>query len=79
MFTLSLSWILSLPYLLLSAAGHHDEIPDPAFLEWIKAQLDHVITLEPWVIVIILGLVVLAIPVAIIGFYLYHERRAPSG
>ena len=78
MLTLSLSWILSLPYL-LSAAGHHDEIPDPAFLEWIKAQLDHVITLEPWVIVVILGLLVLAIPVAIIGFYLYHERRAPSG
>ena len=76
---MSLSWILSLPYLLLSAAGHHDEIPDAAFLEWIKAQLDHFITLEPWVVVVILGAIVLAIPVAIIGFYLYHERRVPSG
>ena len=76
MFTLSLSWILSLPYLLLSAAGHHDEIPDPAFLEWIKAQLDHVITLEPWVIVIILGLVVVSIPVSVVSFYLYQQRHA---
>jgi hypothetical protein len=75
MFTLSLSWILSLPYLLLSAAGHHDEIPDPAFLEWIKAQLDHVITLEPWVIVVILGLVVVSIPVSVVSFYLYQQRH----
>ena len=63
---------------LLSMAGHHDEIPDAAFLEWIKAQLDHFITLEPWAMVAVLGVIVLAIPVAIIGFYLYQQRREPS-
>ena len=64
--------------LLLSAAGHHDEIPDPEFMEWLKIQLDHLITLEPWVIVAVVGALVLAIPAALIGFYLYQERRASS-
>ena len=60
---------------LWSTLTHHDEIPDAAFLEWIKAQLDHFITLEPWAMVAVLGVIVLAIPVAIIGFYLYQQRR----
>lgn len=64
--------------LLWSVARHHDDIVDPAFLEWLKAQLDHLITLEPWVIVALLGALVLAMPVALVAFYLYQTRRASS-
>ena len=61
---------------LLSALSHHDDIVDPDFLAWLKVRLDHVITLEPWVLVAVLGALVLAIPLAIIGFYLYQQRGA---
>ncbi len=64
--------------LLLSAARHHDEIPDAAFLEWIKAQLDHFIKLEPWAVVAVLGVIVLAIPLGLVGFYLCQGRRAST-
>ncbi len=64
--------------LLWSVARHHDDIADPAFLEWLKAQLDHLITLEPWVIVAALGALVLAMPLALVAFYLYQTRRASS-
>ncbi len=61
--------------LLLNLAAHHDDIVDPDFLAWLKSQLDHLVTFEPWVLVIILTLVVLAIPAGIVGFYLYQQRR----
>ena len=61
--------------LLLGLASHHDDIVDPDFLAWLKARLDHIITLDPWVLILILTLVVLAIPAAIIGFYLYQQWR----
>ncbi len=61
---------------LWSILRHHDEIVDPDFLAWLKAQLDHLITLDPWTLVAILGGVVLAIPLVIVGFYLYQQRRA---
>ena len=64
-----------LPSLLLTLAAHHDDIVDPDFLAWLKARLDHLITLDPWVLVIILTLVVLAIPTAIVGFYLYQQWK----
>ena len=63
------------PTLLLGLASHHDDIVDPDFLAWLKARLDHIITLDPWVLIVILTLVVLAIPATIIGFYLYQQWR----
>ena len=60
---------------LLSLAAHHDDIVDPDFLAWLKARLDHLITIDPWVLVIILTLLVLAIPAAIVGFYLYQQWK----
>ena len=64
-----------LPGLLLGLAVHHDDIVDPDFLAWLKARLDHIITLDPWVLIVILTLVVLTIPAAIVGFYLYQQWR----
>ena len=61
--------------LLLGLAAHHDEIVDPDFLAWLKARLDHLISLDPWVLVVILTTIVLAIPAAIVGFYLYQQWR----
>jgi len=61
--------------LLLGLASHHDDIIDPDFLAWLKARLDHIITLDPWVLIVVLTLVVLAIPATIIGFYLYQQWR----
>ena len=65
----------NLPTFLLSLAAHHDDIVDPDFLAWLKARLDHLITLDPWLLVIILTLVVLAIPASIVAFYLYQQWR----
>ncbi len=59
----------------LGLAAHHDDIVDPDFLAWLKARLDHLITLDPWVLVAILTVVVLSIPAAIVGFYIYQQRR----
>ncbi|MDE2939329.1 MAG: hypothetical protein OXR67_10505 [Chloroflexota bacterium] len=61
--------------LLLGLAAHHDDIVDPDFLAWLKARLDHIITLDPWVLVIILTVIVLAIPAGIVGFYIYQQWR----
>ena len=60
---------------LLGLAAHHDDIVDPDFLAWLKARLDHIITLDPWVLVIILTVIVLAIPASIVGFYIYQQWR----
>ena len=61
--------------LLLGLAAHHDDIVDPDFLAWLKARLDHIITLDPWALVAILTVIVLAIPAGIVGFYLYQQWR----
>lgn len=61
--------------LLLGVAAHHDEIVDPDFLAWLKARLDHLISLDPWVLVAILAAIVLSIPASIVGFYLYQQWR----
>ena len=73
---LATQWTISdLSAALLSLAAHHDDIVDPDFLAWLKARLDHLITIDPWVLVIILTLLVLAIPAAIVGFYLYQQWK----
>ncbi|MDE2780449.1 MAG: hypothetical protein OXI91_12350 [Chloroflexota bacterium] len=73
---LSGQWLGSeIPSLLLGLGFHHDDIVDPDFLAWLKARLDHLITLDPWVLIVLLTLVVLAIPAAILGFYLYQQWR----
>lgn len=61
--------------MMLRVAAHHDDIVDPDFLAWLKARLDHIMTLEPWVLVLILSLIVLAIPASIVGFYIYQQWR----
>jgi hypothetical protein len=63
--------------ILLSVLSHHGEA-DPALLEWIKEVLDHLIGVGPWAIVVALGLLILAIPLGVIGFYLAQQRRTEA-
>ena len=62
--------------MLLSLLAHHSEAADPDLLEWIKDRLDAIFGLGPMVIVIVLGLVMLAIPAAILVVYFTQRRRA---
>ncbi len=59
--------------------GHHGESADPRLLAWIKQLLDQVIDVGPWVVVGGVGLIVVAIPVAVIAIYLFQTRRSPEG
>ena len=68
--------LAALPVSLLhSLAIHHDEIADPDFLEWLQIQLNHLIQWGPWPVILAVGALTIALPVAIIAFYLYQQRR----
>ena len=55
--------------------AHHSEPGDPVLLEWIRHQIDALLGLGPGAIVITLGLVIVAIPVAILVFFLRQRAR----
>ena len=59
---------------LLSVAFYHGEVAAPTLLEWIKTRLDDLLNLGPWTVVIILGIVIAAIPVGAVVFYLLQQR-----
>ncbi|MCI0868906.1 MAG: hypothetical protein J4O08_04255 [Chloroflexi bacterium] len=61
----------------LTIFAHHSEPGDPVLLGWIKDQIDAVLGFGPETIVIGLGLVVIAMPVAIMAVYL--TQRAKHG
>ncbi len=60
----------------LSAALHHGEAGDPELLGWIMHRLDALISLDPATIVALLGLAVVAMPVAVLALYARHKRKA---
>ena len=65
--------------LLLSVLAHHSEPGDPVLLEWIKHQIDSILGLGPATIVIGLGAVIVAIPLAImIVFWAQRMRQKRS-
>ena len=59
----------------LTIFTHHSEPGDPVLLGWIKDQIDEVLGLGPETIVIGLGLIVIAMPVAIMLVYLSQRTR----
>jgi NhaP-type Na+/H+ or K+/H+ antiporter len=63
---------------LLSVVAHHGEGADPDLLVWIKHRLDELFNLGPWTVVILLGAVIAAIPLAVAGFYWWQQRRVAS-
>lgn len=60
----------------LTVFAHHSEPGDPVLMGWIKDQIDAVLGLGPETIVIGLGLVVMAMPVAIMAVYLMQRTKS---
>ena len=58
-----------------SVATHHGEPADPDLIEWIKARLDHIFGVGPWVVVAALALLILLIPLSSMAIYLLQQRR----
>lgn len=54
---------------------HHEAPGDPTLMEWIKDRMDQVLGLGPEAMVVIFGLMVFAIPVAILAAYALQRRR----
>ena len=57
------------------ALAHHGEPGDPVLLEWVRDRIDDLVGLGPWVIVVILGLVIVAVPVVIMAVFLLRRPR----
>jgi len=66
------------PAILLSLALHHGETADPELLVWIKQRLDLLLGLEPWTIVALVALLIVAFPMALVLFYVLQNRRPGS-
>ena len=64
--------------LILSMTVHQGGA-DPDLLAWIKDRLDHLIGLEPWTVVVLIGLLILTIPLSVMALFLIQQRRAFSG
>ena len=58
---------------ILFILAHHGEA-DPDLLIWIKDLLDQMIGMSPWMIVIAIGLVVIAIPIGVMTLFLVQRR-----
>lgn len=57
-------------------AGHHSEPGDPELLAWIQHTIDDLVGLGPAAAVGVLGLVIVAIPLAVLAaFFLRRPRR----
>ena len=67
-----------LPAILWTVLGHHGEAADPTLMLWVKHRLDQLLDLGPWTVVGLLGLLLLAMPVALVAFYLTQRRHMPS-
>ena len=57
---------------------HQGDAADPELIHWLKDQMDEILGLGPWTMVIITSGIVIAIPVAILLFYFYQQRRHGS-
>ena len=61
--------------LLLSALTHHGEPGDPVLLQWINDQIDAILGLGDFAMVAVLGAVIVALPVGILGFLALQRLR----
>jgi F0F1-type ATP synthase assembly protein I len=55
--------------------AHSGDAADPELLHWIKERLDQLFGSSPWVLVIVIGAIIFAIPVFVIVFYLMQGAR----
>ena len=61
---------------LLSGLAHHGEPGDPELLVWIRDQIDAVLGLGTAGMVIALGAVIVAVPVAIMAVFVVQRARS---
>ncbi|MBI4305556.1 MAG: hypothetical protein HY678_04480 [Chloroflexi bacterium] len=61
--------------MLPSVLGHHGEPADPTLLEWIGDRLRDLISFGPVTVALALGIVILAIPAALLAWYFLQRRR----
>ena len=66
------------PGLICKVLSHHGEPADPTLLTWIKHRLDQLLELGPWTVVGVLGVLLVAMPVALVVFYLVQRGRMSS-
>ena len=64
---------------LLAILAHQSEAGHPELMDWIKHQLDAVVGLGPLAFLILLGLIILAIPAAVLLMYLVQRRDRGLG
>lgn len=67
---------MSTPGVDVRIAGHHSEPGDPELLAWIQHTIDDLVGLGPAAAASVLGLVIVAIPLAVlVAFLLRRPRR----
>ena len=59
---------------MLTILLHHSEPADPTLLAWIRERIDAILGLGPAAIVLILGALIVAFPVAL-GVWVVIQRR----
>ena len=64
--------------ILSSILLHQGDAADPELIHWLKDQMDEILGLGPWVMVLMMGAIVVAIPVSIGLVYYYQQRRHGS-
>ena len=55
--------------------AHSGDAADPELLHWIKKRLDQLFGSSPWVLVIVMGAIIFAIPIFVIVVYLMQGGR----
>ena len=58
--------------------AHQGDSADPELLHWIKDRLDGIFGSDPWVMVALMGLFILAIPLSVGILYLIQTRRGKN-
>ena len=58
---------------------HHSEPADPTLLHWIREQIDAILGIGPAAIVLILGALIVAFPVALGVWVVMQRRRGSQG
>ena len=64
---------------LLAFLAHQSEAGHPELMDWVKHQLDAVVGLGPLAFLILLGLIILAIPAAVLLMYVVQRRGRGLG
>ncbi len=56
----------------------HSGAADPGLLLWIKEFLDHLIGFGPWMVVLAIGVLLLAMPMGLVSLFVVQHRRGKA-